>query len=48
MITCMGQSCTFSLLCVSIVKVYQGFSSFPVDFEDGILDSIVLSTDQCL
>ena len=37
MTTCLGKSCSFGLLCVSFVDVYQFLlcPSFPFDFEVG-------------
>ena len=53
MTTCMGKSCSFGLLYVSCVKVYEcvcvcarAFS--PFGFEGGISDLIVIIPDHCL
>ena len=49
MITCLGKSCLFGLLCVSFVNVYQIFCpSFPFGIEGGMWDVIVLILDHCL
>ena len=50
MTTCLGKSCSFGLVCLSFVNVYQ-FSvcpSFPFGFEGGMLDLIALIPDHCL
>ena len=50
MITCLGKSCSFGLLCVSFVNVYQFLCvclSFPFGFEGGVWDLIVLIPDHC-
>ena len=43
----LGQSCSFSLLCVSFVHAYHFLCalSFPFGFEGGMWDSIVLNYD---
>ena len=47
--TYLAEGCSFGLLCVSIVKVYQFVrSSFPFGFEGGMLDLFVLVADHCL
>ena len=46
-----GKSCSFALLCVSIVKVYQCVcvcASFPFGFEGGMCDLIALVPNHCL
>ena len=50
MTTCLRKSCSFGLLCVSFVNVYQFLcvSSFPFGFEGGMWDVIVLIPDHCL
>ena len=47
MATCLGKSCSFDLLCMSFVNVYQSVCpSFPFGFEGGMWD--VLIPDHCL
>ena len=49
MTTCLGKSCSFSLLCVSFVNVYQFVcASFPFGIEYGMWDLTVLIPDHCL
>ena len=50
MTTCSGKSCSFGLLCVSFVNVYQILcaSFFPFGTEGGMWDVIVLVPDHCL
>ena len=50
MITCLGKSCTFGLLCVSFVGVCQILcvSFFSFGIEDRMWDVIVLIPDHCL
>ena len=51
MTTCLGKSCSFSLLCVSFVNVYQFLCvcpSFSFGFKGGIGEVIVLIPDHCL
>ena len=50
MTTCIKKSCSFGLLCVSFVYVYQFCVChlFPFGFEDGMWDLIVLIPDHCL
>ena len=52
LLICFGKTCTFGLLCVSFVKVYQ--SAYQVcylvcsfGFEDVMLDLTVLLSDHC-
>ena len=49
MTTCLGKSCSFGLLCLSFVKVYQFLclSFFLVCIEDRMWDLIVLIPDHC-
>ena len=52
MTTCIGQSCSFALLCISFMKVYQfvcARASFPFGFEGGIwnLFTGILVPDYC-
>ena len=47
MTTCLGNSCSFSLLCVSFVNV-SVCAPFPFGFEGGMWDLIVVVPDQCL
>ena len=51
MITCLGKSCSFGLLCRFVVNVC-GFvcvcASFPFGFEGGMSDLIVLVPDHWL
>ena len=44
------KSCSFGLLCLSFVNVYQFLyvSSFPFDFEDVMWDLFLIIPDQCL
>ena len=44
MTTCLGKSCSFGVLCVSFVNVYQFLcvSFFPFGFEGGMWDVIVV------
>ena len=50
MTTCLRKSCSFGLLCVCFVNVYQILcaSSYPFGIEDGIWDMIVLIPAHCL
>ena len=50
MTTYLGKSCSFGLLCVSFVNVYQicVCPSFPFGIEGGVWDVIVLIPDHCL
>ena len=50
MTTCLAKSCSFGLLCVSFVNVYQILcaSSYPFGIEGGIWDVIVLIPAHCL
>ena len=53
MTTCLGNGCSFGLLCVSFVNVYQYcrvcfLSSLGVCFEGGMRDLTVLIPDHCL
>ena len=47
MTTCLGKSCSFGLLWVSFVNVYQ-FASFPYGFEGGVWDLIIFIPDHRL
>ena len=45
MTTCLGKNCSFGLLCVSFVKVYQSLCvcpSFPVDTE-GVMWAVIIA-----
>ena len=46
----LGKSCSFGLLGVSFVNVYQSLlcPSFPFGLEDGMWDVIILISDHCL
>ena len=49
MIICLGKRCSFGLLCVSFVIVYQSVcASLPFCFEGGMWDLIVVIPDHCL
>ena len=51
MTTCLVKNCSFGLLSLSFVNVYQFVcvcASFPFVFEDGIWDLVVLISDHCL
>ena len=50
MTTCLGKSCSFGLLCVSFVNVYQFWvsPSVPFGIEGGMWDVIVLIPYHCL
>ena len=50
MTTCLRKSCSFSLLCVSFVNIYQSVccSPFPFSFEGAIWDLFVFLPDHCL
>ena len=51
MTTCLGKSCSFSLLCVSFVNIYQVSyvcPSFPFGIEVGMWDVIVLIPNHCI
>ena len=49
MTTCLQKSCSFSLLRVAFVNVYECVrASFPFGFHGGIRDLIVLIPDHCL
>ena len=50
MTTCLGKCCSFGLLLVSFVNVYQFCvcPSFPFGFKGGMWDMIVLVPDHCL
>ena len=50
MTTYLGKSCSFAILYVSFMNVYQFFSVclFPFRFEGGMLDLVVLIPDHCL
>ena len=47
MTTCLGKSCSFGLLCVHFVNVYEFVCAvfFPFEFEGGMWDLIVLIPD---
>ena len=48
MTICLGKVCSFGILCMSSVYVYQFCPSFPFGFEGGMWDLIVLIPDHCL
>ena len=49
MTTYFGKSCSFGLLCVSLVNVYQRVCpSFPFGFDGWMWDLIVSVPDHCL
>ena len=53
MATCLGKCCSFGVLCVSFVNVYQILSNFmcpslPFGIEGEMWDVIVLIPDHCL
>ena len=49
MTTYLGKSCSFSLLCVSFLNVYQLVcASVPFSFGGGMCDLIALILDYCL
>ena len=50
MTTCLGKSCSFGLVCVSVMNVYKisVSPSFPFGIEGGMWDVIVLIPDHCL
>ena len=51
MTACLGKSCSFGLLCVSFVNVYQLLCMcvlLPCCFGGGMWDLIVLIPDHCL
>ena len=49
MATCLGKSCSFGLLCMSFINLYQFCvcPSFLFGFEGGAWDLIVLMPDYC-
>ena len=50
MITCLGKSCSFDLLCESFVNVSQMYVCvyFALEFQGGMWDLNVLISDHCL
>ena len=48
MTTCLGKSCSFGLLCVSFVNVYQSVCYFLFGFIGGMWNLIVITPDHCL
>ena len=50
MTACLGKSCSFGLLCVFFVNVYEFVCALlsPFGFEDGMWDLSVLIPDHCL
>ena len=48
MTTFLGKSCSFGLLCVAFVKVYQILCVYPFGIDGGMWDMIVLIPGQCL
>ena len=49
MTTCLGKSCSFGLLCLSFVTVYEFVcASLPFGFEGAIGNLFVLIPDYCL
>ena len=48
MTTCLGKRCSFGLLCLFFVNVYQFVYFSPFGFEAGVWNSVVLSSDNCI